>query len=161
MIGGVLTGMLLATSVFSLLTVSDVSAKNSSNTCPVTKPNGDPPPGQSRSRGFHGNGALWTSLPPNGVVEFRPGGPGFVLPDGSLMMKFPWWRKAEDNLEITGRRLDASAPLLRAEIGGSGDIHMVPTYIIFPTVGCWEVTGKVGDVRLVFVTSVVKIGSGP
>jgi hypothetical protein len=76
-------------------------------------------------------------------------------------MKFPWWRKADAPLEITERRLDATAPPLRAEIGRSSDVHMVPTYIIFPTPGCWEVTGKVGEVSLVFVTRVVKVGNDP
>jgi len=54
---------------------------------------------------------------------------------GSLMMKFPWWRKADAPLEITGRRLDATAPPLRVEIGRSGDVHMVPTYINFSDYG--------------------------
>jgi len=135
-------------------------SRKSSVTCSVTKPNGDTPPGQSPSADYYGNGALWTVLYPEGVV-FRPGGPGFVLPDGALQMKFPWWRKGKDKLTITGRRLDASAPPLRAEVGQSSDIHMVPTYIIFPTAGCWEVTGRVGDTSLVFITRVVKIGRGP
>ena len=64
-------------------------------------------------------------------------------------------------MQISGRRLDATASPLRAEIGSSGDIHMIPTYIIFPTTGCWEVTGKVDDVSLIFVTKVVKVGNGP
>jgi len=136
-------------------------AVNPSTECRVTKPNGHAPLGQPRGPQTYGNDALSTVLSPNGVVEFRPGGPGFVLPDGSLMMKFPWWRKAEAALEITGRRLDASAPPLRSEIGSSEDVHMVPTYVIFPTTGCWEVSGKVGDVSLVFVTKVVKVGNGP
>ena len=32
-----------------------------------------------------------------------------------------------------------------------------PTALIFPTEGCWEVTGKVGETSLTFVTRVVKI----
>ena len=145
----------------SFLLASCAFARTRSGVCSVTKPNGDTPPGQSGGPDWYGNGALWTVLFRNGVVEFRPRGPGFILPDGSLMMKFPWWRRAEGKLLITGRRVDASAPPLRAEVGQSGDVHMVPTYIIFPTAGCWEVTGKVGETRLVFVTRVVKIGKGP
>lgn len=122
---------------------------NSSTGCTVTKPNGQAPLGQPHGSETYGNDALSTTLFPNGVVEFRSGGPGFALPDGSLKMKFPWWRKDEATLEITGRRLDATAPPLRAEIGRSSDVHMVPTYIIFPTTGCWEVTGRLGKVSLV------------
>jgi hypothetical protein len=46
--------------------------------------------------------------------------------------------------------------------GGPG---FVPTdgslYLIFPTPGCWEITGRVGETSLTFVTVVVKIGEGP
>ena len=137
-------------------TTSLAVAADSTSECKVTKPNGQAPLGQPRGPDIYGNDALSTVLFPNGVVEFSPRGPGFVLSDGSLMMKFPWWQKGDAPLEITGRRLDATAPPLRAEIGGSGDVHMVPTYIIFPTTGCWEVTGKVSEVSLVFITKVVK-----
>jgi hypothetical protein len=35
------------------------------------------------------------------------------------------------------------------------------SYVIFPTPGCWEVTGRVGDASITFVLSVIKIGDGP
>jgi hypothetical protein len=81
--------------------------------------------------------------------------------DGSLSMKFPWWRGVRGKLIIEGRRLDASAPPLRASIPeGYGDTGFQATALIFPTEGCWEVTGKVGETRLTFVTRVVKAGGG-
>jgi hypothetical protein len=130
--------------------------------CPVTKPNGSMPPGERPSPDFHGNGALWTMLWPEGRVVFRPGGSGFVLLDGSLSMKFPWWRGIRGKLTIQGRRLDAPAPPLRARIPeGYGDIGFQATGLIFPTPGCWEVTGLVSGNRLTFITEVVKIGKGP
>ncbi len=101
---------------------------------------------------------LW----PNGALVFRPGGPGFVTADGSLGMKFGWQRGITGQLAIEGRRLDAEAPPLRAEVpGGYGSVGFQPSYIIFPTPGCWEVTGRVSDESVTFVTSVVKIGDGP
>lgn len=84
--------------------------------CPVTIPNGETPPGEQRSAGLHGNGVLWTALWSEGTVVFRPGGSGFVLTDGSLQMKFPWWRGIPGPLTIEGRRVDAPAPPLRAHI---------------------------------------------
>jgi hypothetical protein len=91
-------------------------------------------------------------------VIFARGGPGFILPDGSLVMKWPWWREVRGELTIEGQRLDAPAPLLRAEIPeGYGDIGFRPVSLIFPAQGCWEVTGKVGKERLTFVTLVVKV----
>ena len=77
-------------------------------------------------------------------------------------MKFPWWRGLRGRLVIEGRRLDAGAPPLRAHIpAGYGASGFQATGVIFPTPGCWEVTGHLGDTSLSFVVNVVKIGSGP
>jgi len=73
-------------------------------------------------------------------------------------MKFPWWRSVPDKLTIEGRRLDGSAKPLRATIGKADRKDLVPTYLIFPTQGCWEVTGKAGSNSLTFVTRVIKVG---
>ena len=131
--------------------------------CVVTLPNASSPPGTSSDHQWYGNGKLRVSLYwPNGTVVFRPGGPGFVEPDGALGMKFGWWRGVKGQLSISGKRLDAPALPLRAEVPvGYGNNGFQATYIIFPTPGCWEVTGKVGDTKLIFVTRVVKIGNGP
>jgi hypothetical protein len=90
---------------------------------------------------------------------FEPKGSGFIRPDGSLLMKWPWWRGARGKLSIEGRRLDAPAPPLRSAIpDGYGDAGFQATALNFPTEGCWEVTGKVGEAGLTFVTLVVKVG---
>lgn len=65
-------------------------------------------------------------------------------------------------LAIEGRRLDGSAGPLRAHIPkGYGDVGFQVTGILFAGPGCWEVTGRVGDATLSFVTLVVKTGEGP
>jgi hypothetical protein len=98
----------------------------------------------------------------NNEVVFRPGGSGFVTSDGALGMKFGWQRGVRGRLTIEGRRLDGDAPPLRSEVNnGYGDIGFQATYIIFPTPGCWEVTGRVADASVTFITRVVKIGEGP
>jgi hypothetical protein len=130
--------------------------------CPVTVPNGSTPLGERPSRSHHGDDGLWTALWPEGTIVFRPGGSGFVLKDGSLQMKFPWWRGLQGRLTIDGRRLDAPAPALQALIpSGYGPSGFQATSLIFPTPGCWEVTGHVGKASLRFVVNVVKIGEGP
>jgi hypothetical protein len=91
------------------------------------------------------------------MVVFEPNGPGFVLEDGSLSMKFPWWRGVRGQLQIVGRRLDADALPLRAGIpAGYGDIGFQATALVFSTEGCWEVTGRVGNETLTFVTRVIR-----
>lgn len=72
-------------------------------------------------------------------------------------MKYPWWRAVVGKLTIEGRRLDAPAPPLGAWIpDGYGLTGFQATAIIFPTEGCWEVTGKAGEASLTFVMIVVK-----
>ena len=125
--------------------------------CRVTIPNTSTPPGEKPDSLYHGNGVLWTEFLPESTVIFRPGGPGEVEPDGSLAMKWPWWRGVRGNLTIEGQRLDATAPPLRADIPqGYGDSGFQATALIFPTEGCWQVTGKVGDASLTFVVLVVR-----
>jgi hypothetical protein len=111
--------------------------------------------------GFYGNRDLSVSLTWLGTVVFKPGGPGFVLPDGALSMKFGWQLGVRGMLTIDGRRLDASAPPLRANIPAMGVDGFQASALIFPTPGCWEVTGHVGNTSLTFVTRVIKIGDGP
>jgi len=142
---------------------NDVSGAQPS-ACDVTKPNDVGILGQTE-RGSYGNGRLSVGpfgLWPNGTVVFKPGGAGFVTQDDSLGMKFGWRRGVRGRLTIEGRRLDAPALPLRAQISdGYGDFGFQATYVIFSTTGCWEVTGHVGDASLTFVTMVVKIGEGP
>jgi hypothetical protein len=129
--------------------------------CPVTPPNGETYTGEPAG-GNHGNTALVTWLWPNGKIVFRPGGAGFVLSDGALSMKFGWWRRITGSLRVEGRRLDADAPPMRASIPCCyEESGFQATALIFPTPGCWEVTGRVADGSLTFVTLVEKIGAGP
>ena len=132
--------------------------------CNVTVPNGTGPFfGEQASPSLYGNGALSVDLGwPDGTIVFKPGGPGFVLKDGSLSMKWPWQRSVHGQLTVDGRRLDAAAPPLRANIPDSyGDIGFQSMALIFPTPGCWEVTGHVANAGLTFVTRVIRIGDGP
>ena len=115
------------------------------------------------SGGFYGSSELATNgLWPGGEIIFRSGGPGFVTSDGALGMKFGWLRGVAGKLAITGRRLDSDASSLRAEVkDGYGDSGFQSSYLIFPTPGCWEVTGRVANASVTFVTRVMKVGDGP
>lgn len=117
--------------------------------CPVTRPNGEHPPGDSNSE-FFGNGRLWVDLWVDGHAVTSD-----MRRDGSLAVKFPWTRGVRGELTITGHRLDAPAPPARASVpDGYGSVGFQSSAIIFPTAGCWQVTGKVGQVSLTFVTTV-------
>ena len=139
----------------ALASESSASAAESYlDTCPVTHANGSSPSGERSSPNQHGNGKLWTVLWPNGLIEFGPGRPGHIGEDGALGMKFPWWRGegVRGSLRITGKRLDGEAASAFGDIpDGYGDTGFQASGIVFPTEGCWEITGSVGNVELTFV----------
>ncbi len=84
-----------------------------------------------------------------------------MLEEGALEMKFWWWRLVKGKLTIEGHRLDGPSSPLRADTSQFyGERGFQATSLIFPAPGCWEVTGRVGDGHLTFVTQVVKIGEG-
>ena len=133
------------------------SGESTAADCPVTLGSPfRPPDGVRRDALFgaassHGNGRLWVGgLFPRGVIVAD-----FAEPDGSAHMKFGWWRQVRDRLTITGRRLDAPAPPLRAEVPpGYGMAGFQASGVFFPTEGCWEITGSAGSTTLTFVTVV-------
>jgi len=126
--------------------------------CPVTRPTVfDPPPGVAPDALFgagssYGNGQLWVGgLGDGGLIVRRPNS------DGSIGNKFGWWRGTEGSLRITGRRLDAPAAALRADVpSGYGRTGFQASGVSFPTEGCWQVTGQVGTATLTFVTLVLE-----
>ena len=138
-------------------TSADLAAAPAPGGCRVTLGNGSVPPGEQRPPGarnddYFGNGRLWTALGSRGLITVQRRA---VRRDGSIEMKFPWWRGVRGKLKITGRRLYVRAPRLRADIPrGYGPIGFQSTALTFPTKGCWKVTGRVGNARLTFVTLV-------
>ena len=133
------------------------------SSCPVTIGRKSPisPKWFFGSSSAHWNGNLYVGgLWPNGTIVFHPGGAGFVHPDGSVAMKIAWYRAKglRGPLTITGKRLDGIGPLVRAEIpNGYHDTGFQPSEVIFPSEGCWQVTGTVADASVTFVTRVVKM----
>jgi hypothetical protein len=121
--------------------------------CPVTLPAGDhrarDPAGLGKSG--YGNGRLWVGLWPHGIAQARADN---VNRHGGIVMKFPWDRSVSGRLRITGHRIDAQAPPLRAPIIDPRPKGFQPTSLVFPTEGCWQVTGTVRGVSLTFVTEV-------
>jgi hypothetical protein len=127
--------------------------------CPVTigRPVPSSKPWREQLFGWgsaYGNASLWVGgLWPRGVVIVTPDD---VDQDGRLSMKFGWYRLTSGFLTITGGRLDAPAPAASGLASGYGLTGFNASGVIFPTEGCWQVTGRVGRVALTFVTFVIK-----
>jgi hypothetical protein len=136
-------------------------------TCPVTKPSDQllvppypypatPYPGGS----WFGTDRLWIAGPPivwKGLPHYTPNDPTF-------RQKMQWWRQGYDfrtepipKLKVTGRRLDAPAPPLITEVSNvAGSKPSMMVGMNFPTLGCWEITGRHEDDELTFVVWVEK-----
>jgi len=142
-------------------------SKNGPLECAVTRPNGVQPPTRNfggtitypaedhgppplfPGQHAHGNGTLWTVLPVDGKILLAPNR------DGSISDKFMWWRSVEGTLTIEGHRVDAPARHVKPDIPrGYGDTGFQASGITFPSEGCWQITGKVGDSALSFVVEV-------
>jgi hypothetical protein len=89
---------------------------------------------------------------------------GQIEPDGSIGDKLLWvTTPASAKPTITGERIDAPVPPLRVLQVNTGSFsgaarpsHMTP--VSFPSVGCWRLRARLGDVSLVYAVHVV---SGP
>ena len=105
---------------------------------------------------WYGTEGLWTALHDDGVWAGLP-----LNPDG-YTQKIMWWSdfyilsdELEPALVVSGRRLDGEAPTLRfygATNAMAKDIgEAMLTGVEFPTLGCWEVTGRYKKSGLTFV----------
>jgi len=141
---------------------------SSSGSCPVTRPNGSQPPVKNFGgkvtysptyrgprdgpvEGSHGNGKLWTVLPPDGKLVIPA---DMISYHGGLWMKSLWWRGVRGNLTIRGRRLDGTGQLHVPLQSGYRETGLLVTGVTFPSEGCWEITGKADDSELTFVVEV-------
>lgn len=151
-----LLAALLTSAPGSAHAAATVDVNTDSFVCPVTVVNGG-------EGGSYSNDSLAVVLWAGSKFVFAPGDPGFVDRDGSLGVKVGWELRKRGTLFVTGRRLDSDAPPVRAYISRSYDDYVggMSLFLVFPTPGCWEITGRVADGRLTFVALIEKIGQGP
>jgi hypothetical protein len=140
---------------------------DTARTCPVTIPGRAERGGSGfdASNFNYGTDKLRAHLWPRGTLlagRLPDGGTNATIdPDGSISAKQGWWRGVAGTLRIGGRRLDGSAPPLRAHVpDGYGPLGFQPAGLTFPTQGCWRVTGGVGTASLTFVVKVRKVKPG-
>jgi len=120
--------------------------------CPTTKPNGNAPPGVSKSTWkFHGNGMLAVLLPPNAALTTNSLG-GY---------KMFWVAKSgvRGSFFVNYRRLEPPSSSLDAvTVPGSLGGYDGPSWASRMSfeAGCWQITGRVLDVSLSFVVQVVR-----
>lgn len=140
---------------------------NAPDSCPVTKPYEHPfvPPfpnaaKQSDNNSFwFGTDRLWTRLPSNGtwsgLPHYTPGDPTFRQKLFFGRQGYDAHMEPQPKLKIIGRRLDSLAPPLLPDRPTSGWTDPEEQYMVvginFPTLGCWQITGRYEDDVLTFV----------
>jgi hypothetical protein len=122
------------------------------DSCPVTEP-------------------LWLKPPKDAAIPDEPSFGYFYANEDRSIMASAWWADQEEDqlhatkegvkmgwfrpagapLEITGKRTDAKAPPLQADIPATYPTRFQATGVYFPSEGCWEVTGTAGKSQLTFV----------
>ena len=134
-----------STATLVLCVCSTAYAQAEGTACPVTVLGGD---------GLYGDEYIAVNLQQmaSGVL----GPPLIWMADRSLRVKLGWRRGVRGTpLTIEGRRLDEDAPPLRAWIPAhTGEIGGQTAVLFFPTPGCWQVTGRLGEHALTFVVLV-------
>jgi hypothetical protein len=155
-LGGSLLVTLQAGALLGTGAAAAVDEGTDSFTCPVSVVNGG-------KGGVYANDSIGVVLWPESKFVFKPDGAGFIDQDGALGIKVGWELRKSGTLIVTGRRLDGAAAPMRAYISRSYDDHIggMSLFLVFPTPGCWEVTGSLAAASLTFVTLVEKIGVGP
>ena len=153
-----MTGLVLDWSIRNLVRTSPGMGNGTTDfTCPVTRANGNLPPGTqtSENQGMmnFGNDKIWTILPPDGKIHMLPEN---QLPNGWLATSWPWWQETgtDSYLSIKGHRLDAEADAMIGDMSDRFNNFLSPT-LNFPTTGCWEITARAGEASLTIVVEVV------
>ncbi|HEU0336488.1 MAG TPA: hypothetical protein VFR43_08030 [Gaiellaceae bacterium] len=152
------TALLLAAALGGTVTgAASGSGGTAASRCPVSKPTARPRPHFNL-----GTSRIAVALPPHAtfvaVPEGQPGG-AFRQANGWIRTKVGWWA-ASGAPRVTGRRIDGPARPLRADVGPlshavpGGDFY--PSYLFFPSGGCWRLTAVSGAARLAAVVRVVE-----
>jgi hypothetical protein len=134
------------------------------SSCSVSLPNlsESPDPNYISTEDGYGNTekTMFIGLWKDGVVYFCPNCSGNLSPDGHLSMKFWFYRTKAGEVIFEGRRIDETVPVaLLASFGETADGYSEtgfhPAGLVFPGQGCWEVTARIGEAHMTFVTLVI------
>jgi hypothetical protein len=127
-------------------------ASQPADRCVVTKPIRSPAPQNTEGRPTDASVASWNSWYVNADRTIWMYDTPMVAGERN---KIAWFRPDGADLRVTGRRLDAAAPPLSVDITPRAYRHMFcPSILIFPTEGCWEITGKTDRSELRIVVKV-------
>lgn len=149
----------------SLFAQTPVATPPGNADCPVTVADGTRPmaavdPFEAEAAIYHENG-LWVELPVDGILELTPDDAITFAPlTGWRSTSVQWLR--DDGVDgfvvVSGKLLDASSDLTpQTPLSPQRQyvkVGPVKTGLAFPSTGCWEVTGSVGDHEITWIVDV-------
>jgi hypothetical protein len=97
--------------------------------------------------GWYGNEAFWVLIQSGGELPAE-----FNRQTDTWQSKLPVWREAVGILKIAALRLDGPSAGFEARTSGYGLVGFNATRLIWPGLGCWQITGTVGGHSLTLVT---------
>jgi hypothetical protein len=106
----------------------------------------------------YGTRRLWGFIPTrDGIVRARRDGVSPALrSDGSVGSKVLWGSETERRvlrLRVSGHRVDAPGEGMGLRTVARSRIW--PSSVIWPSLGCWKMNARLGDVRVAFTVNVV------
>jgi hypothetical protein len=140
--------------------------------CPVTRlfqtssfvPPAPYEPKTAKTQFWFGTDRLWTNLPITGIWKGLPLDTTARHP--TFAQKLFWWRQdynagaePQPNLIVTGKRLDSPTTPLEVSRATYAFVAHRSTMLVglgFPTVGCWQITGRYENDELTFVIWVAR-----
>lgn len=133
--------------------------------CPVTLPNDRRPPARldpfEPGDAVHYEDGIWVTIPPDGdLVLGKDNEIGYGKLQGWRTMTVTWMRAdgVEGWVIVSGERLDEPSDLSpRTPLSPQRQYvqaGFVKTGIAFPSEGCWQLTGTVGDHKITWVVDV-------
>jgi hypothetical protein len=107
---------------------------------------------------WYGTENLWTAIPIDRTWRALP----YHVEHGGYAQKVVFWRydydwqeEPQPALTLSGRRLDADAPLIMITQATNGYTPRDQSFMLIgvdiPTLGCWDFTGQYGEDTLTFV----------
>jgi hypothetical protein len=97
--------------------------------------------------GWYGNEAFWVLIQTGGELQAN-----FNREMDRWQSKLPVWRQASGFLSFTARRLNGPIAGFEARTSFYGTRGFDATSLIWPGLGCWQITGTVGGHSLTLVT---------
>jgi hypothetical protein len=122
--------------------------------CPITKPNGQAPPGVDPSPNFHGNGAIFIAVPEDGIERALHDPRGYGGYDKLIFYRLPIGAVLTIMVSPYGdRREDEPAEVTRSP--GQEQSVIQVSGVWFPVEGCWVTTAHTAESSLTVVEYVV------